>query len=155
MSTLHTNDAPSTILRLLNMDLDPYMVGSAVRLVLAQRLVRRLCPKCKKPAAPRTRLPSPPARALFSRVRRCSSPGECEDCGRTGYRGRRGIYEALVVTDELEDLIAKKASVVELRELAMKQGMKTLRESGLGVAARGETSLDEVLANTVGEAPGT
>jgi type II secretory ATPase GspE/PulE/Tfp pilus assembly ATPase PilB-like protein len=80
-------------------------------------------------------------------------PGGCPECGDTGYRGRRGIYEALVVTDELEDLIAKKASVVDLRDLAMKQGMTTLRESGLGVAARGETSLDEVLANTVGEAP--
>jgi type IV pilus assembly protein PilB len=154
MSTLHTNDAPSTILRLLNMDLDPYMVGSAVRLVLAQRLVRRLCAKCKKPAGPKTSASFTPRESAILKGATLFEPGECEDCGHTGYRGRRGIYEALVVTDELEDLIAKKASVVELRELAMQQGMKSLRESGLGVAARGDTSLDEVLANTVGEAPG-
>ena len=154
MSTLHTNDAPSTILRLLNMDLDPYMVGSAVRLVLAQRLVRRLCAKCKKPAAPKSSASFTPRESAILKGALLFEPGECEDCGRTGYRGRRGIYEALVVTDEIEDLIAKKASVVELRELAMQQGMKSLRESGLGVAAQGDTSLDEVLANTVGEAPG-
>jgi type II secretory ATPase GspE/PulE/Tfp pilus assembly ATPase PilB-like protein len=137
------------------MDLDPYMVGSAVRLVLAQRLVRRLCAKCKKPAAPKSSASFSPRETAILKGATLFEPGECEDCGRTGYRGRRGIYEALVVTDELEDLIARKASVVELRELAMQQGMKSLRESGLGVAARGDTSLDEVLANTVGEAPGT
>jgi type IV pilus assembly protein PilB len=154
MSTLHTNDAPSTILRLLNMDLDPFMVGSAVRLVLAQRLVRRLCPKCKKPAgAP------PPLEAFSAREKailagvKLFEPVGCDQCGRTGYRGRRGIFEALLVTDELEELIAAKSSVVEMRELAMRQGMKTLRESGLALAAAGETSLDEVIASTVGEAP--
>jgi type IV pilus assembly protein PilB len=153
MSTLHTNDAPSTILRLLNMDLDPYMVGSAVRLVLAQRLVRRLCTKCRKPAAPASSASFTARESAILQGGTLFEPGECDDCGRTGYRGRRGIYEALVVTDELEDLIAKKASVVELRDLAMAQGMRTLRESGLAVAARGETSIAEVVANTVGEAP--
>jgi type IV pilus assembly protein PilB len=154
MSTLHTNDAPSTILRLLNMDLDPYMVGSAVRLVLAQRLVRRLCPKCKKPGERKTTASFTLRESAILKGARLFEPVGCPDCGGTGYRGRRGIHEALVVTDEIEDLIARKASVVELREEAVKQGMKTLRESGLAVAAQGETSLDEVLANTVGEAPG-
>ncbi len=153
MSTLHTNDAPSTILRLLNMDLDPYMVGSAVRLVLAQRLVRRLCGKCKKPAAPKSSASFSTVESAILKGATLFEAGGCEECGGTGYRGRRGIYEALVVTDEIEDLIARKASVVELRDLAMKQGMRTLRESGLAVAALGETSVDEVLANTVGEAP--
>jgi type IV pilus assembly protein PilB len=154
MSTLHTNDAPSTILRLLNMDLDPFMVGSAVRLVLAQRLVRRLCTKCKKPqaAAP---IPSlgERERAILDGAKLYEASG-CRECGGTGYRGRRGIFEALVVSDELEELIAAKASVVDIRDLALKQGMKSLRESGLALAAAGETSLDEVFANTVGEAPG-
>jgi type IV pilus assembly protein PilB len=154
MSTLHTNDAPSTILRLLNMDLDPFMVGSAVRLVLAQRLVRRLCPKCKRSAAA-----APPLQAFSDREKallvgaKLFEPVGCEECGQTGYRGRRGIFEALLVSDELEELIAAKGSVVEMRELAMRQGMRTLRESGLGLAATGETSLDEIVANTVGEAP--
>jgi type II secretory ATPase GspE/PulE/Tfp pilus assembly ATPase PilB-like protein len=130
------------------------MVGSAVRLVLAQRLVRRLCAKCKRPAAPKASASFTARESAILKGATLFEPGECEDCGHTGYRGRRGIYEALVVTDELEDMISRKASVVELRELAMKQGMMTLRESGLTAAAKGETSLDEVLANTVGEAPG-
>jgi type IV pilus assembly protein PilB len=155
MSTLHTNDAPSTILRLLNMNLDPFMVGSAVRLVLAQRLVRRLCQKCKKPGG------AVPLAALGDREKRILEkatlfePGGCAECGETGYRGRRGIFEALLVTDELEELIASKASVVDMRELALRQGMKSLREYGLMLAARGETSLDEVLASTVGDAAGS
>jgi type IV pilus assembly protein PilB len=152
MSTLHTNDAPSTILRLLNMDLDPFMVGSAVRLVLAQRLVRRLCAKCKKPQPP---APPPPLgereRAILQNATLFEAAG-CSECSGTGYRGRRGIFEALLVTDELEELIASKASVVDIRDLAIRQGMRTLRESGLALAALGETSIDEVLANTVGEA---
>ncbi|MGH9334869.1 MAG: GspE/PulE family protein, partial [Vicinamibacteria bacterium] len=113
MSTLHTNDAPSTILRLLNMNLDPFMVGSAVRLVLAQRLVRRLCVKCKKPAAPKPQGSFTESENAILKGAMLFEPGECEECGKTGYRGRRGIFEALAVTDELEELIARKASVVE------------------------------------------
>ena len=144
MSTLHTNDAASTILRLLNMDLDPFMVGSAVSLVLAQRLVRRLCKKCKT-----KRSSGVPAGALSAREAAIlegaaiyDSKG-CAECSHTGYRGRR----------ELEELIASKASVVDIRELALKQGMITLRESGLRIVASGDTSIDEVLATTVGEIP--
>jgi type IV pilus assembly protein PilB len=154
MSTLHTNDAASTILRLLNMDLDPFMVGSAVRLVLAQRLVRRLCEKCKA-----KRTGGVPAGALSEReaaILKGAAIFEakgCAACAHTGYRGRRGVFEALLVTDELEELIAAKASVVDIRELALKQGMMTLRESGLRIAASGDTSIDEVLATTVGEVP--
>jgi len=153
MSTLHTNDAASTILRLLNMDLDPFMVGSAVRLVLAQRLVRRLCEKCKTKAssgAPTAALSAREAAILSSAT--LYVPKGCPECAHTGYRGRRGVFEALLVTDELEELIAAKASVVEMRELAMRQGMRTLRESGLALVASGDSSLDEVVANTVGEA---
>ena len=154
MSTLHTNDAASTILRLLNMDLDPFMVGSAVSLVLAQRLVRRLCEKCKT-----KRSSGVPAGALSAREAAIlkgaaiyDSKG-CAECTHTGYRGRRGVFEALLVTDELEELIASKASVVDIRELALKQGMITLRESGLRIVASGDTSIAEVLATTVGEIP--
>jgi type IV pilus assembly protein PilB len=77
----------------------------------------------------------------------------CAECAHTGYRGRRGVFEALLVTDELEELIASKSSVVDIRELALKQGMITLRESGLRIVAAGDTSIDEVLATTVGEMP--
>ncbi len=77
----------------------------------------------------------------------------CAACGKTGYRGRRGIFEALLVTDELEELIAEKSSVVEIRDLALKQGMITLRKSGLRRVATGETSIDEVLTSTMGDAP--
>lgn len=154
MSTLHTNDAASTILRLLNMDLDPFMVGSAVSLVLAQRLVRRLCEKCKT-----KRSSGVPAGALSAREATILEGAAiydakgCAECAHTGYRGRRGVFEALLVTDELEELIASKSSVVDIRELALKQGMITLRESGLRIVAAGDTSIDEVLATTVGEMP--
>ena len=153
MSTLHTNDAPSTILRLLNMDLDPFMVGSAVSLVLAQRLVRRLCEECKTPSS--SGLPKvfgARERAVLEGATLYEAKG-CAACGKTGYRGRRGIFEALLVTDELEELIAEKSSVVEIRDLALKQGMITLRKSGLRRVATGETSIDEVLTSTMGDAP--
>ena len=155
MSTLHTNDAPSTILRLLNMDLDPFMVGSAVRLVLAQRLVRRLCEHCKvqgRTGVPAGALGEREAAILKGAV--LYEAKGCPECSGTGYRGRRGVFEALSVTDELEELIAQKASVVDIKEMALSQGMTTLRESGLRLVAAGETSMDEVFATTVGEVPG-
>jgi type IV pilus assembly protein PilB len=151
MSTLHTNDAPATILRLLNMGLDPFMVGSAVRLVLAQRLVRRLCKECKKasPGGVPAGLSEREA-ALLARSK-IYEPAGCKACSQTGYRGRKGIFESLVVTEPLEELIASKASVVDIRQKAQEQGMRTLRENGLLLVAAGETSLNEVLMNTVGE----
>jgi type IV pilus assembly protein PilB len=153
MSTLHTNDAPSTILRLLNMDLDPFMVGSAVSLVLAQRLVRRLCEACKVQSS--TGLPTvfgPRERSILEGATFYEAKG-CTSCSQTGYRGRCGIFEALRVSDELEELIAEKSSVVEIKAKALEQGMITLRESGLRRVASGETSIDEVLASTVGDVP--
>ena len=86
-------------------------------------------------------------------MRRCTKRKVARACGKTGYRGRRGIFEALLVTDELEELIAEKSSVVEIRDLALKQGMITLRKSGLRRVATGETSIDEVLTSTMGDAP--
>ena len=152
MSTLHTNDAPGTILRLLNMDLDPYMVGSAVSLVLAQRLVRRLCEECKASSNTGiTKVFGARERAVL-RGATLYEPKGCADCSETGYRGRLAIFEALLVTDEIEELVAKKPSVVEIRELALKQGMITLRESGLRRVATGETSIEEVLTSTMGDA---
>jgi len=152
MSTLHTNDAASTILRLLNMNLDPFIVGAAVRLVLAQRLVRRLCAACKKPATaggPLGALPASEAAILEGAV--CYEPTGCHDCAHTGYRGRRGVFEALVVNDKLEERIASGTSIAEIKELALAQGMRTLRQSGLHLVAAGETSLDEILAATIGD----
>ncbi len=154
MSTLHTNDAPSTILRLLNMDLDPFMVGAAVRLVLAQRLVRRLCDQCKKPMETAVHGLAGHEAAILKGAT-IYEPAGCDACEHSGYRGRKGLFEALIVTEPLEELIANKASVVDIRQMAQQQGMKTLREAGLKLAAAGETSLAEVFLNTVGEAPAT
>ncbi len=152
MSTLHTNDAPSTILRLLNMDLDPFMVGSAVRLVLAQRLVRRLCEECKKPSPAGIPKGLAPKEAGILKGATIYETGACAVCDHSGYLGRKGIFEALTVTEQLEELIAAKASVVDIRQMAERQGMRTLRQSGLGLVAAGQTSIDEVLATTAGEA---
>ena len=152
MSTLHTNDAPSTILRLLNMDLDPFMVGSAVRLVLAQRLVRRLCEECKKPSPAGIPKGLAPKEAGILKGATIYETGACAVCDHSGYLGRKGIFEALTVTEQLEELIAAKASVVDIRQMAERQGMRTLRQSGLGLVAAGQTSIDEVLATTAGGA---
>jgi len=154
-STLHTNDSPSTILRLLNMGLDPFLVASAVRLVIAQRLMRRLCPECRKPdpAAGEGRYRGLSEReALLLKGAKLFVPGSCEKCNGTGYRGRTGIFEALTVNEKIEELISSAAPVARIREAAQQAGMKTLRESGLRLAAAGVTSVDEAMVNTVGEA---
>jgi type IV pilus assembly protein PilB len=153
-STLHTNDAPSTILRLLNMGLDPFLVASAVRLVIAQRLLRKLCPDCRKPdpGAGDGRFRGLAEREVaILKGAKLFVPGGCEACGQTGYRGRTGIFEALTMNERLEELVASAAPVAQIREAAQKAGMKNLREGGLRLAAAGVTSVEEAIVNTVGE----
>jgi type IV pilus assembly protein PilB len=150
LSTLHTNDAPSTVNRLMNMGIEPFLVASSVHLICAQRLVRRVCSECKEPN-PQT----PPAlvQAGFTpeeaeTVTPMKGAG-CERCNKTGYKGRVGLYEVLEVTEELRELILVGASGLELRRKAVDEGMITLRRSGLRKVMEGLTSIEEVVRETV------
>lgn len=144
LSTLHTNDAPSTVIRLVDMGVDPYLVAAAVRLVIAQRLVRRLCPHCKQPGTlmddDRARLSETELDALKGLYR----PKGCDQCTQIGYRGRVAVFEAMPVsTKEMKRAIADLASQAEIENLAKKEGMRNLRASALALVNEGITSLDE------------
>ncbi len=150
LSTLHTNDAPSTVNRLMNMGIEPFLVASSVNLICAQRLVRRVCAKCKEDHPT-------PAQAL---VEAGFTPEEseavvpkkgkgCDVCNNTGYKGRVGLYEIMEVTDELRELILVGASALELRRKAVEEGMITLRRSGLMKVQQGMTTIEEVARETV------
>jgi type IV pilus assembly protein PilB len=134
LSTMHTNDAPSAAMRLVDMGVEPYLVASAINCVIAQRLARRLCSSCRRPA----RIPG----------KHVGLPdGEAEGCGRcrqTGYRGRMGLFEVMNITEEVRSLIIARASTHEISELAVTQGMRTLREDGLAKVRAGETTLAEL-----------
>jgi type IV pilus assembly protein PilB len=149
LSTLHTNDAPSTINRLLNMGIEPFLVASALTLVCAQRLVRRLCPSCREP---HVLPPSALVHAGFTPEEAESvvpmRAGGCGECGQTGYRGRVGLYEVMEVTESIRDLVLAGAPVVELRRAAAVNGMVTLRRSGLRKVRDGVTALEEVARET-------
>ena len=150
LSTLHTNDAPSTVNRLLNMGIEPFLVASAVNLIAAQRLVRRVCTNCseKQPTA---------APALEEIGFTAEDAGTivplkgagCEMCNDTGYKGRIALYEVMEVTNDLREMILVGASTLELRRSAIEHGMLTLRASGLRKIAAGQTSVEEVLKETV------
>jgi type IV pilus assembly protein PilB len=152
LSSLHTNDASGAVLRLLNMGLEPFVVASALRLVVAQRLVRRLCRECKVPVEVDTA--EHPLTSGFERLRTrgrvtvFESRG-CHACSGTGYRGRTGIFEVLRVTPGIEDLVMRRCSVSEVRQRARQDGMRTLREAALLKVLDGETSMAEVIEHTV------
>ncbi|MEM1178942.1 MAG: type IV-A pilus assembly ATPase PilB [Acidobacteriota bacterium] len=150
LSTLHTNDAPSTINRLMNMGIEPFLVATSVNLVVAQRLVRRVCKFCKEPFEAN---PSELMQVGFSereaRTLKLFKGRGCEQCGDTGYKGRVGLYEVMRVDDDLRDLILSGASSIELREKAVENGMITLRGSGLQKIRDGLTSIEEVVRETV------
>jgi type IV pilus assembly protein PilB len=145
LSTLHTNDAPSTIARLINMGIEPFLVSSAVRLVVAQRLIRRLC-SCKKSA-------KTPVQTLIdigfqpdeAKALKIYEPVGCEKCSNTGYKGRVGLFEVMEIDEELREQVMIGASTAELRQKAKEKGMLTLRMSGLEKIKAGLTSIDEVL----------
>ncbi len=150
LSTLHTNDAPSTINRLMNMGIEPFLVASSLNLVCAQRLVRRICKNCTEPD------PTPPPalmQAGFSaedakKVVPNRGKG-CEKCNNTGYKGRVGLYEVMEVTEEVRELVLVGASALELRRKAVDEGMLTLRSSGLRKVKEGVTTLEEIVRETV------
>jgi type II secretory ATPase GspE/PulE/Tfp pilus assembly ATPase PilB-like protein len=155
LSTLHTNDAAGAVLRLLNMGLEPFLVASALRLIVAQRLVRRLCQRCKGQLAPESnelrmlaRSPEAASAGYHDDVP-VYGPVGCEACGGTGYRGRTGIFEALRITESMEELIVARTSTAEVRTRARAEGMLTLREDGWRRVFAGDTSVAEVLEHTV------
>ena len=152
LSSLHTNDAAGAVLRLLNMGLESFIVASALRLVVAQRLVRRLCRECRVPVE--IDVHSHPLMAPFERLHHhgratIHEPRGCHACGGAGYRGRTGIFEVLRISPAIEDLVMRRASVSEIRLQAYRDGMRTLREAALAKVLAGETSLAEVLEHTV------
>jgi type IV pilus assembly protein PilB len=150
LSTLHTNDAPSTISRLMNMGIEPFLVATSVNLICAQRLVRRICAGCKE-------VHDVPQQALLDagytekelpEIKVYQGKG-CSTCNGTGYKGRAGLYEVMEINDELRELILVGASAIELKKKALDNGMITLRRSGLIKTALGQTTLEEVLRETV------
>ena len=150
LSTLHTNDAPSTINRLMNMGIEPFLVASSLNLVCAQRLVRRVCTNCKveESVAPQA-LEQIGFTAEDAKIVKPFKGTGCDKCNKTGYKGRVGLYEVMEITDELRELILVGASALELRRKAIEEGMITLRGSGLQKIKDGVTSIEEVLRETV------
>jgi type IV pilus assembly protein PilB len=150
LSTLHTNDAPSTVNRLMNMGIEPFLVASSVNLICAQRLARRICANCKElhPTPPPALLQAGFSAEDAESVAPMRGAG-CDKCNKTGYKGRVGLYEVLEVTDELRELVLVGASALELRKKAIEDGMITLRQSGLRKVKAGMTSIEEVVRETV------
>jgi len=150
LSTLHTNDAPSTISRLMNMGIEPFLVATSVNLICAQRLVRRICANCKEALPlPEQTLLDAGYTAEEAKTTQISKGKGCNICNNTGYKGRVGLYEVMEITDELKELILVGASAMELKKKALEGGMITLRRSGLIKAAGGHTTLEEVMRETV------
>jgi len=150
LSTLHTNDAPSTISRLMNMGIEPFLVATSVNLIQAQRLIRRICKDCRKehptPVEVLEEIGFAPEEA--SKLKTYKGKG-CSSCNDTGYKGRIGLYEVMEITDEIRELILIGASALELRKKSIEDGMISLRESGLQKIRNGVTTIEEVLRETV------
>jgi type IV pilus assembly protein PilB len=151
-STLHTNDAPSAIARLVDIGVQPFLVASSLRAIMAQRLVRRICPSCRQPAEPS----ESEIRALRiepSQLRDAQAmQGKgCEQCRGTGYKGRMGIFEIFVLDDEVRHMINKRSATLSLRQRARELGMRTLREDGVRKVLAGLTTAEEVISITIGD----
>jgi len=145
LSTLHTNDAPSTITRLIDMGVEPYLVASSLRLIIAQRLVRRICPSCRRPD--RT---SESVRITLGLACPDVFEGEgCDACHGTGYLGRIALFEFLPVGDELEEAIAAGAGTIRIRGLAEESGFESLQNSARPLITKGVTTPEEVLRATI------
>jgi type IV pilus assembly protein PilB len=150
LSTLHTNDAPSTISRLMNMGIEPFLVATSVNLICAQRLVRRICVGCKEPLQIQASALTEAGYSADEASKTVVQHGKgCATCNNTGYKGRVGLYEVMEINDELRELILVGASALEIKKKALEQGMITLRRSGLQKVAAGLTTMEEVLRETV------
>jgi type IV pilus assembly protein PilB len=148
LSTLHTNDSASSINRLVDMGIEPFLVASSINLIVAQRLVRRLCEKCKmevrlhQETLTELGIPESPDELTVFQARGCVS------CNNTGYHGRQGLYEVMNITPEIREMIVERRSTAEIKQAAIKGGMLTLRADGLHKFKRGATSLEEILRET-------
>jgi type IV pilus assembly protein PilB len=149
LSTLHTNDAPASITRLINIGIEPFLVGAAVNSVLAQRLVRRICKHCGEEVPVKEEI-----EGLLTmhgiKTEKVRHGKGCDKCRKTGYSGRCGLYELLVLDDHLRDQIARSPNVTEFRRMCVGRGMVTLREDGFKKVATGMTTVEEVLSMTEG-----
>ena len=152
LSTLHTNDAPSTVNRLLNMGIEPFLVASSCNLILAQRLARKICKDCKeKTQIPERTLIDLGASPEDAKKMECSKGKGCATCGGTGYKGRIALYEVMPFTDGLREMVLNGASAAELKKQSVKDGMKSLRMSGITKVAEGVTTIEEILRVTMAD----
>jgi len=151
LSTLHTNDAPGAITRLIDMEIEPFLIASSVEMVIAQRLVRRLCSKCSKPTTKSDKEIIASLALLDAKESEIKYKDKileafgCPDCQNLGYRGRVGIFELMRMSDPIHSLVIKSASAPDIREVALKEGMSTLQSSGWNQIKRGLTTVDEVI----------
>jgi type IV pilus assembly protein PilB len=149
-STIHTNDAASTIVRLVNMNVEPFLIADSLVLVVAQRLVRRLCKKCLQPhVLPESALLEMGYRKDELKGLQVMKPNGCDACNKTGYKGRTALFEVMRIDDDLRDMILNRAQSREIKRKAIDKGMLTLRRSGLVKIKKGTTSVEEVLRETV------
>jgi type IV pilus assembly protein PilB len=149
LSTLHTNDAPSTVTRLLNMGIEPFLVSSSLNLIVGQRLARRVCAKCREDlkVPPKAMIDAGMKPERIKHARPAKGKG-CDDCNGTGFRGRVALYEVMPIKEDLKDLILRGGSALDIKREAVRLGMKTLRQSGLSKLEEGVTTLEEVLRVT-------
>ena len=152
LSTLHTNDAPSTVTRLLNMGIEPFLVIAALNVIVAQRLCRKICMNCREELKISTTelIAAGFAPATAEKVKAFKGKG-CDKCNQTGYKGRVAIYEVMTITPGVREAILKNASADELKLIAIKEGMKTLRMCALTKVAQGMTTLEEAVSNSAAD----
>jgi general secretion pathway protein E len=156
LSTLHTNDAPSTIARLVDMGIEPYLISSCVVAVLAQRLVRKICPHCKEAYKP-TQSELVSLNMIHSKEKDdllLYRGKGCSECLQSGYKGRHGIYELMSMSNPIRKQILSSPETNEIQKIALKQGMKTLRDHGIQLILEGITTIEEVWRVTKGEDEG-
>jgi type IV pilus assembly protein PilB len=150
LSTVHTNDAPGTITRLIDMGIEPFLISSAVILILAQRLIRKICMDCREPIKPPPQLlidlGVPPDEVKSFTVYKGKG---CTICNGTGYKGRLGLYEVMTMKEEIKELVLARASASEIKKEAIRSGMKTLRQSGMTKIKDGMTTIEEILRSTM------
>ncbi|MCM8789679.1 MAG: GspE/PulE family protein, partial [Candidatus Omnitrophica bacterium] len=146
LSTLHTNDAPSAVTRLMDIGIENYILAPSLLLIVAQRLVRKLCPECKQPYEPSAEQ----LKNISLKADLIYKPKGCAKCNNTGYRGRVSIAEVMIASPEIQELINQKASFIKIREVARAKGMQTLFESGIRKVEEGITSLEEIFSITLG-----
>jgi len=148
LSTLHTNDAPSSVVRLINIGVEPFLISAALNAILAQRLVRRICPNCAAPVDKGSAREMEYLKRIGRSDMQLTRGKGCERCRNTGYKGRVGLYELLVLSDQIRDLIPRNPSIMDLKRVACEEGMRTLQEDGLDKVALGRTTVEEIIRVT-------